>query len=84
MGEFFRRMLTENGGISSKRVVGSAAYIGVVIITGILAFKNPDFKNLDEILTTVLWTAAALLGVSIIPKIGKGGGPKPPISMDEK
>ena len=61
------RMITANdGGISSKIIIGAVCFVALVIATIILMFCHPEFPGLADIIITELITAASLLGLTTI------------------
>ena len=57
------------GAISSKRVIGSVSYIALSITVIVLCFINPEFKNLDDILETLIFASTTMLGLTTFENI---------------
>lgn len=57
------------GGISSKIVIGAITYIILTLALIFLMFINPDFPGLSSILTTLIVTSGALLGLTTVENI---------------
>ena len=57
------------GAISSKRVIGSVSYIILTISVIVLCFVNPSFKNLDDILETLIFASTTMLGLTTFENI---------------
>ena len=57
------------GAISSKRVIGSVSYIVLTVTVIILCFVNPSFKNLDDILETLIFASTTMLGLTTFENI---------------
>ena len=64
---WIKEMITSpRGAVSSKRVIGSVSYIALSITVIVLCFVNPSFKNLDDILETLIFAGTTMPG-SIFP-----------------
>ena len=57
------------GGVSSKIVIGAITYVILTIALILLMFINPDFPGLSGILTTLMVTSGALLGLTTVENI---------------
>lgn len=57
------------GGISSKIVIGAITYVILVLALIILMFVNPEFPGLAGIITTLIVTSGALLGLTTFENI---------------
>lgn len=57
------------GGISSKIVIGALTYVILTLALILLMFTNPDFPGLSSILTTLIVTSGALLGLTTVENI---------------
>lgn len=57
------------GGVSSKIVIGAITYVILTIALILLMFINPDFPGLSSILTTLIVTSGALLGLTTVENI---------------
>ena len=57
------------GGISSKIVIGAITYVILTISLIVLMFVNPEFPGLSGILTTLIVTSGALLGLTTVENI---------------
>ena len=62
---WIKEMITSpRGAVSSKRVIGSVSYIALSITVIVLCFINPEFKNLDDILETLIFASTTMLGLT--------------------
>lgn len=59
------------GGISSKIVIGAITYVILTISLILLMFINPNFPGLSGILTTLIVTSGALLGLTTVENINQ-------------
>ena len=57
------------GGISSKIVIGAITYVILTISLIVLMFVNSEFPGLSSILTTLIVTSGALLGLTTVENI---------------
>ena len=57
------------GGVSSKIVIGAITYVILTLALILLMFINPDFPGLSSILTTLIVTSGALLGLTTVENI---------------
>ena len=57
------------GALSSKRVIGSVSYIALSITVIVLCFINPEFKNLDDILETLIFASTTMLGLTTFENV---------------
>ena len=57
------------GGVSSKIVIGAITYVILALALILLMFINPDFPGLSSILTTLIVTSGALLGLTTVENI---------------
>ena len=57
------------GGISSKIVIGAITYVVLTLALIVLMFINPDFPGLSGIITTLILTSGALLGLTTVENI---------------
>ena len=57
------------GAVSSKRVIGSVSYIALSITVIVLCFINPEFKNLDDILETLIFASTTMLGLTTFENV---------------
>ena len=68
--EILQRMVTANdGGISSKIIIGAIAYIIITLSISLVMFINPSFPGLTEIVITHICTSGALLGLTTVENI---------------
>lgn len=68
--ENLQRMITANdGGISSKIVIGALGYAIMTLAIVLVMFINPTFPGLTEIVITHLLTSASLLGLTTVENI---------------
>ena len=68
MKEFLLKVVTSGSGVSSKRVLGALCYLILTISLIVLAFTNPDFSGLSDMISTLIITTASLLGMTTIEK----------------
>lgn len=64
--EFLRKMVTRNGGISSKRVCG---VIGWAVCLFVLVYATLSSLTVPSFADTVLIASAALLGVESVTNV---------------
>lgn len=57
------------GGISSKIVIGAITYVVLTLALIVLMFANPEFPGLSGIITTLILTSGALLGLTTVENI---------------
>ena len=57
------------GGISSKIVIGAITYVILTIALIVLMFVNPEFPGISGIITTLIVTSGALLGLTTVENI---------------
>ena len=63
-------MVTANdGGISSKIIIGSIAYLSITLALILVMFVNPCFPGLTEIVITHILTSGSLLGLTTVENI---------------
>ena len=68
--ENLQKMITANdGGISSKIVIGASGYAIMTLAIVLVMFVNPAFPGLTEIVITHLLTSASLLGLTTVENI---------------
>lgn len=68
--ENLQRMITANdGGISSKIIIGALGYTIMTLAIVLVMFINPTFPGLTEIIITHLLTSASLLGLTTVENI---------------
>jgi hypothetical protein len=60
---------TKDGAVSSKIIIGSITYLILVISIIVLAFINPDFVGLQEIIITLIISSTSLLGLTTVENI---------------
>lgn len=68
MKEFLLKVVTSGSGVSSKRVLGTVCYLILTISLIVLAFINPEFPGLSDMISTLIITTASLLGMTTIEK----------------
>ena len=62
---WLKEMITSpRGAVSSKRVIGSVTYLALTIAVIVLCFIDPEFKNLDDILETLIFASTTMLGLT--------------------
>ena len=67
---WIKEMITSpRGALSSKRVIGSVSYIALSITVIVLCFINPEFKNLDDILETLIFASTTMLGLTTFENV---------------
>ena len=67
---WIKEMITSpRGAVSSKRVIGSVSYIILTISVIVLCFVNPSFKNLDDILETLIFASTTMLGLTTFENV---------------
>ena len=67
---WIKEMITSpRGVVSSKRVIGSVSYIALSITVIVLCFINPEFKNLDDILETLIFARTTMLGLTTFENV---------------
>ena len=67
---WIKEMITSpRGAVSSKRVIGSVSYIALSITVIVLCFINPEFKNLDDILETLIFASTTMLGLTTFENV---------------
>ena len=67
---WIKEMITSpRGTVSSKRVIGSVSYIILTISVIVLCFVNPSFKNLDDILETLIFASTTMLGLTTFENV---------------
>lgn len=71
MKQFLLKVISSGSGISSKRTVGAITYIILTLSIIVLAFINPNFTGLCDILITLIITSASLLGITTFENIKK-------------
>ena len=59
------------GGISSKIVIGAITYVILTVALILIMFINPNFPGLSGILTTLIVTSGALLGLTTVENINQ-------------
>lgn len=69
MKQFLLKVISSGSGISSKRTVGAITYIILTLSIMVLAFINPNFTGLCDILITLIITSASLLGITTFENI---------------
>ncbi len=70
MKEILKNMITSlAGGISSKIVIGAITYVILTIALIVLMFVNPEFPGISGIITTLIVTSGALLGLTTVENI---------------
>jgi hypothetical protein len=68
MKDFLLKVVTSGSGVSSKRVLGALCYLIITISLIVLAFINPEFSGLSDMISTLIITTASLLGMTTIEK----------------
>lgn len=64
------KMITANdGGISSKIIIGSITYLIITLAIVSVMFVNPMFPGLSEIVITNLLTSGSLLGLTVVENL---------------
>ena len=71
--EFLRRAFSENNVPSAKRVIGGIMIIVVLFCTVWSCIKYGMTAHVTSVIETEIITAGALLGVSSVTSIWKGG-----------
>lgn len=71
MKDFIKDIFSENGVGSSKRVVGAIAYLVVLICMIWLTITSGATQIVENLLTTLIISASALLGLSSVTNIFK-------------
>lgn len=71
MKNFIKDIFSENGRGSSKRVVGAIAYLVVLICIVWLTITAGAIPIVENLLTTLVISASALLGLSSVTNIFK-------------
>ena len=67
---WLKEMITSpRGAVSSKRVVGSITYLSLTIAVIVLCFVDPEFKNLDDILETLIFASTTMLGLTTFENV---------------
>lgn len=70
---FINELFSASGKISSKRVIGTFTLLIVMSCVVFLTIKEGGTRTVEELLTTAMFLAAALLGISNITSIWKSG-----------
>ena len=67
---WLKEMITSpRGAVSSKRVIGSITYLSLTIAVIVLCFVGPEFKNLDDILETLIFASTTMLGLTTFENV---------------
>lgn len=67
---WLKEMITSpRGAVSSKRVIGSITYLSSTIAVIVLCFVDPEFKNLDDILETLIFASTTMLGLTTFENV---------------
>lgn len=69
MKRFLLRVISSGSGISSKRTIGAISFVILTLAMVILAFVDPTFTGLCDILITLIITSASLLGITTFENI---------------
>lgn len=57
----------KNGNLSSKRIIGAAMTLYVLIMLTFAIAKDVDFKdNVSGLMNTILYAGGALLGIGVL------------------
>ena len=70
---FWREVFSENGGGSSKRIIGTLMIVVVMACTGYLTIKFGDSETVKSICETSIIVGASLLGLSSVTGIWRHG-----------
>ena len=74
MKNFLKKLVSDKGEISSKRFTGILGYFSVVVVSLIIVFVKSDISTNElTLLTAILYTSAALLGITSINAFSKNG-----------
>lgn len=71
MIKFIKEIFSENGKGSSKRIVGAIAYLIVLACISCLTVCEGGTPVVENLLTTLIISASALLGLSSVTNIFK-------------
>ena len=71
MRDIFIKLISSRSGVSSKRFIGTLGYIVLLVSMIALAFINPFFPGIDDILIALIITSASLLGITTLENISK-------------
>lgn len=69
---FFLELFSSSGTISSKRVIGTFTLLIVMGCVTYLTIKEGGTRVVEDLLSTAMFLAATLLGISNITSIWKG------------
>lgn len=87
---FFLELFSSSGTISSKRVIGTFTLLIVMGCVTYLTIKEGGTRVVEDLLSTAMVLAAALLGISNVTSIWKGSawkhgeGPNKTTTCSEK
>jgi len=70
---WIKEIFSEKGVLSSKRVIGALGFVCAVIFTGYLVIKGSCDNIAKDLIETILYVSALLLGVSTVASIWKKG-----------
>lgn len=68
---WIKEIFSEKGVMSSKRVVGFIGFVSAIIFIGHITFQCGDNMIAKDLIETILYVSALLLGVSTIADIWK-------------
>lgn len=71
MKKFIKEIFSENGRGSSKRIVGAITYLFILFFTGWLVVHEGGTPIVENLITTLIISASALLGISSVTNIFK-------------